>query len=69
MKSKSTKKIVYESDNGYTGVLYGKSSFAIKDAEGNVVFHTGFRNIETLEELTEQVEGFPGFLEKLRGVK
>ena len=59
--------IKYTSDNGYTGVLYGKSSYAIYDKDGKTVFHTGFRTINTYDELVEQVNDFPNFLELLGG--
>lgn len=57
--------IKYTSDNGYTGILYGKSSYAIHDKNGKVVFHTGFRNINTYEELVKQVDEYPEFLKML----
>ena len=60
------KKIKYTSpNNGYTGVLYGESSFSIHDPSGKEVMHTGFRNINTYEELVEQVEEFPEFRRRL----
>lgn len=57
--------IKYTSPNGYTGILYGKSSFKILDEQGHMVFHTGFRAINTKAGLIEQVESFPEFLEML----
>lgn len=60
--------IKYESDNGYMGVLYGKSSLAIYDKTGNEVFHTGFRTINTQEELKNQVDEFPRFYEMLQSI-
>lgn len=54
--------IEYESQNGYTGKLYGKSSFSIYDKAKHEIFHTGSRAINTYEELKEQVDGFPEFL-------
>lgn len=57
--------IKYTSPNGYTGILYGKSSFKILDEQGNMVFHTGFRAINTEAGLIEQVESFPELLELL----
>lgn len=60
--------ITYTSENGYTGVLYGRSSFAISDPSGKEVLHTGSRNINTLEELKKHVDGYPAFREKLRRV-
>ena len=58
-------KIVYASENGYAGMLYGKSSYAIYDNKGHRVFHTGQRAINTMDELAEQVESFPEFLKML----
>ena len=57
--------IEYTSDNGYTGQIYGKSSFRIVDPYGKEVFHTGFRTIETEEELKEEVDTFPDFMRVL----
>jgi len=57
--------IEYTSPNGYTGQLYGKSSFRIVDQYGKEVFHTGFRAIETEAELKEEVDTFPEFLRLL----
>lgn len=57
----------YTSDNGYTGILYGKSSYAILDKDRKTVFHTGFRTINTYDELVEQVDEFPQFIKLLTG--
>ena len=46
-----SKDINYTHSNGYTGILYGKSSLAVQNSEGREVYHTGFRNINTLDEL------------------
>ena len=54
-------KIKYTSKNGYTGVMYGKSSLAILNENGKEVFHTGSRNCNTYEELIEQVDTFSEF--------
>lgn len=40
--------IKYTSENGYTGVLYGKSSFAIHDSSGKMVLHTGIQKYSHL---------------------
>lgn len=54
-------------ENGYSGKLYGKSSMSIfKD--GKEVLHTGFRGINTAEELHEMLEGMPQFMEMLNGL-
>ena len=57
--------IKYTSPNGYTGILYGKSSFKILDEQGKMVFHTGSRAINTEAGLIAQVESFPELLELL----
>ena len=67
MRLRHNKTIKYTSKNGYTGVLYGRSSLAIYNKDGKEVMHTGFRNINTYEELVETVETFPEFLELLKG--
>ena len=54
--------IKYTSDNGYTGILYGESSMSIYNPEGREVMHTGFRNVNTMDELIETVEGYPDFI-------
>lgn len=55
----------YKSENGYTGVMYGKSSFRIRDEHGKEVLHTGFRNFNTYKELVAIVEAYPEFLRVL----
>ncbi len=52
-----------EHSNGYTGILYGKSSMAIFDSSGNQILHTGFRTINTKEELYKKLESMPKFCE------
>ena len=59
--------VEYQSGNGYKGILYGRSSFSIRDKDGKEVFHTGFRNINTYEELVERVEEYPEFIRVLLG--
>lgn len=65
MRLRKGKTIKYTSKNGYTGVLYGRSSLAIYNKDGKEVMHTGFRNINTYEELVEEVESFPEFMKLL----
>ena len=57
--------IKYTSENGYTGVLYGKSSLAIYNSDGKMTLHTGFRNIHTYDELVTMVDKYPEFLDAL----
>lgn len=53
--------IRYASPNGYTGVLYGGTHYAVYK-DGKMVFHTVAREINTLEELKKNIETFPEFL-------
>ena len=55
---------IYEHPNGYTAVLYGKSSMSINDPDGNEVLHTGFRTPNTKEEVMDVLEGMPEFMSK-----
>lgn len=59
------KTIKYTSPNGYTGIMYGLSSMAIFDKDGKEAMHTGFRSMNTKEELKEFVDKFPEFLAML----
>lgn len=51
--------------NGYSGSLYGKKSLRILDPYGNEILHTGFRSINTYEELKEMVDDMPHFIQLL----
>lgn len=59
----------YKSENGYSGALYGESTMSIFDRTGREVLHTAFREINTLEELIEEVEHFPEFVKTIHGDK
>ena len=62
--------IEYKSNNGYTGRMYGKSSLSIYEtASGKEVFHTGFRNCNSLKEFHKQVDDFPKFLSTISIMK
>ena len=50
--------------NGFTGKLYGESSMVIYK-DGKEVLHTGFRNINTQEELYTELESMPVFFDVL----
>lgn len=50
--------LVYQSSNGYKGMLYGESSMSIYGPDGARVFDTKFRNINTLEELQDFVDKY-----------
>ena len=57
--------IMVEHDNGYSGCLYGKSSMSIfKD--NKEVLHTGFRNINTPDELYELLSGMPEMMNNVK---
>lgn len=59
--------IMVEHKNGYRGCLYGKSSMSI--FKGNKeVLHTGFRNINTPDELYVELSEMPSFMEKLANI-
>ena len=60
------KQICYTHENGYTGILYGKSSLSVRNPDGNECFHTGFRNINTKEELKEWLADMPEFMKILQ---
>lgn len=59
----------YTSKEGYTGVLYGKSSLIIYRPDGSESLHTGFRSINTYEELVELVDAHPEFIKALSKIK
>ena len=59
--------IMVEHENGYYGCLYGESSMSIfKD--NKEVLHTGFRNINTPDDLYEILSEMPSFTEKLANI-
>ena len=59
-------RIEYTGQNGYTGILYGNSSLIMKDGD-RTIFHTGYRNIDTYDELVEFVEhGYQELVDVLR---
>lgn len=58
--------VKYKSDNGYTGILYGCSSYKILDPEGVECFHTGFRTINTEAELKAKVDDWPNTSKQLQ---
>ena len=60
----SDNKIMVEHENGYYGCLYGKSSMSIFK-ENKEVLHTGFRNINTPDELYDILSRMPSFIEML----
>lgn len=50
--------------NGYSGILYGKSSLAIYDDHGIELIHTGYRTINTEKELYDFLEKLPEMLKE-----
>ena len=59
------KRIEYKSDNGYSGVMYGRSSMSIYGPDGKEVLHTCFRAAETYDELREIVDTMEEFMDVL----
>ena len=59
------KRIQYTSENGYMGILYGKSSMSIYYPDGKEAIHTGNRTPQTLSELMHVVDEMPDFMEML----
>lgn len=58
------RKIIVRHENGYYGCLYGKSSMAIYKGNREVL-HTGFRSINTPDELYEHLADMPEFRKML----
>lgn len=52
----------YKHKNGYSARLYGKSSLSVY-FNGKEVLHTGFRNVNTEDEVMMMLEGMPGFFD------
>ena len=55
----------YKHKNGYNARLYGKSSLRIC-FNGKEILHTGFRNVNTEDEVMELLEGMPEFMKLLK---
>lgn len=60
-----SKNISYTHSNGYIGIMYGKSSLVVQNPEGREVYHTGFRSINTLDELKKWLDDFPKLMKML----
>lgn len=52
--------IEYKHTNGYSARLYGKSSMSIY-FNGKEVMHTGFRSVNTKDEVMGMLENYPNF--------
>ena len=63
------KEIKYTSDNGYTGVIYGRSSLVIYNPDGKVSLHTASRAIDTYDELVELVDRHPEVMKRMREIE
>ena len=53
----------YKHENGYSAVLYGKSSMVVY-YNGEERLHTGSRGINTEEEVMELLEKMPEFMRR-----
>ena len=62
------KEMTYTSKEGYTGIMYGKSSFKIMK-DGRCVLHTGNRTFYTYEEMVKIVDKYPEFIRLLRNYR
>ena len=55
----------YMHENGYSAVLYGKSSMVVY-YNGEKRIHTGSRGVNTEEEVMALLEGMPEFMRKFK---
>ena len=60
--------IMVEHENGYYGCLYGKYSMSIFNDNKELLLHTGYRNINTPDELYEILSEMPSFMEKMANI-
>lgn len=58
------KSVTYKHSNGYSAVLCGKTSMSVY-YNGKEKFHTGFRNVNTEDEVMKLLEKMPLFLAEL----
>ncbi len=58
-------RMVYHSNNGYTGVLIPECSLIVKDQGGNIILHSGSPECKTKDDLKQLVDTFPEFREML----
>ena len=52
--------------NGYTGYMYGKSSLRVFDITGEEILHTGFRSVNSKEELYDLLGNIPALMYLLK---
>ncbi len=57
----------YKSDNGYTGKIYGESTFEVRDRTGKIIYRTKERTFHTFKQLVQHVETFPEYLRIMGG--
>ena len=55
------KPVTYTHENGYSATLYGDTSLSI-DYGGREVLRTGFRNVETEDEVMNLLEHMPDLM-------
>lgn len=56
--------ITYEHQNGFSAVLYGKSSMSILENKKEVL-HTGNRGVNTEKEVMNFLDKFPEFMNEI----
>lgn len=61
--------IKVEHPNGYSGVLYGRSSMSIYDPQGCEVLHTGSSTVKTEKELYDVLGKVPELIKAFKGVE
>ena len=54
----------YKHKNGYYACLYGESSLSVY-FDGKEVLHTGFRNVNTEDEVMKVLEGMPELFKRI----
>jgi hypothetical protein len=57
----------YTSENGYTGKMYGESTFQVTDRKGQIVYRTKERTLHTFKQLVQHVETFTEYLRIMEG--
>ena len=63
-KERNEMRIKVRHPNGYSGILYGKSSLEIYDDHGIEIIHTGYRTINTEKELYDVLEKVPEMMKE-----
>lgn len=60
--------VTYTHKNGFSAILYGKSSMCILK-NGKEIMHTGSRSVNTEKEVMELLEKQPEFMELMNEVQ